>query len=409
MSKKVPDIRFEKFNDEWKPKLLSKLMDFSNGINAPKENYGQGRKMISVMDVLDEFHLKYKNIRSSVLVTPNIEENNKVEAGDLVFVRSSETQDEVGWAKAYLESEYALFSGFTIRGKKKSEFDSRFVELSLNYKNREQIEKNAGGSTRFNVNQNILKNVEILGASLEEQYEIGQFFSRIDDLITVQKELVEKIKQTKQSMLQKMFPQEGEFVPKIRFTGFEGEWHKKTLNDIATIIGGGTPSTSRPAYWNGDINWYSPVEIGNSIYVNESVKKITPLGLKNCNAKMLPANKTILFTSRAGIGNMAILKSEAATNQGFQSLVIKDNFDVYFVYSMGSEIKKYALKKASGSTFLEISGKVLGEMKVLHPSLQEQQLIGAFFKQLDENIVANQEKLNKLNIMKQALLQKMLV
>ena len=86
--------------------------------------------------------------------------------------------------------------------------------------------------------------------------------------------------------------------PEIRFKGFSEEWEEKKLGEVAEIIGGGTPSTSIPEYWGGEIDWYSPTEIGPNIYAEGSVKKITEMGLQKSSAKVLPPNKTILFTSR---------------------------------------------------------------------------------------------------------------
>lgn len=156
-------------------------------------------------------------------------------------------------------------------------------------------------------------------------------------------------------------------------------------------MGGGTPDTNNSNYWDGDIDWYAPAELGNNIYAESSTRKITQAGFDSCSTKMLPADKTILFTSRAGIGNTAILRHSACTNQGFQSLVIGDA-DVYFVYSMSERIKKWAEEKASGSTFLEISGRQLETMPVNLPSLVEQQAIGSFFFHLDDLITLHQRK-----------------
>ena len=198
-------------------------------------------------------------------------------------------------------------------------------------------------------------------------------------------------------------------VPQIRFKGYTDAWVQRKLGEVAEIIGGGTPDTTNPDYWDGDVDWYSPVEIGKEIYVYGSQRKITELGLRNSSAKILPADRTILFTSRAGIGDMAILKSPAATNQGFQSLVVKENYDVYFIYSAGNKIKEYALKNAAGSTFLEISGKNLAKMELYIPSLPEQTAIGDFFHNLDGQITAQAEKVEQLKRLKAAYLQKMFV
>ena len=195
-------------------------------------------------------------------------------------------------------------------------------------------------------------------------------------------------------------------VPQIRFTGFTDPWEQRELVDIAEIVGGGTPDTNNSNYWDGDIDWYAPAELGNNIYAESSTRKITQAGFDSCSTKMLPADKTILFTSRAGIGNTAILRHSACTNQGFQSLVIGDA-DVYFVYSMSERIKKWAEEKASGSTFLEISGRQLETMPVNLPSLVEQQAIGSFFSHLDDLITLHQRKYDKLVILKKSMLEKM--
>ncbi|MCU4493414.1 restriction endonuclease subunit S [Acinetobacter guillouiae] len=196
--------------------------------------------------------------------------------------------------------------------------------------------------------------------------------------------------------------------PELRFSQFKNDWNETTLGDVVDIVGGGTPDTNVPEFWNGDIDWYSPTEIGENVYANGSIKKITAAGLKNSSAKILPAKKTVLFSSRAGIGEMAILNKPAATNQGFQSF-IANNIDVYFLYSMGAKIKKFALSKASGSTFLEISRNQLAQMEFLAPSIEskEQTQIGKFFQNLDQSIALHEKKLTQTQNLKKAMLEKM--
>ena len=196
-------------------------------------------------------------------------------------------------------------------------------------------------------------------------------------------------------------------VPKLRFPGFTDPWEQRKLGEIADIVSGGTPATGNPTYWDGDINWFAPAEIGDEIYVDSSRRKLTEAGYNACSTTMLPAGRTVLFTSRAGIGSTAILRSSACTNQGFQSLVVRDEASVYFVYSMTPSIKRWAEVHASGSTFLEISGKTLAGMSILIPSLDEQRAIGQFFEQFDALITLHQRKLNNLKLQKRGLLQKM--
>ena len=249
----------------------------------------------------------------------------------------------------------------------------------------------------------------LLIAKIKEQQMIGKVFSKLDSLITLHQRKLNTLKKIKSALLEKMFPKDGSNVPEIRFTGFTEAWEQRKLGDIAEIIGGGTPDTNNPSYWDGDIDWYSPAELGEQIYTIGSRRRITKEGYKNSSAKLLPANKTILFTSRAGIGTTAILCRSACTNQGFQSLVINDNTDLYFIYSMSSRIKDFAISKASGSTFLEISGKQLATMNLFLPQLNEQKKIGQYFKSLDNLITLHQRKLDALKKIKSALLEKMFV
>ncbi|MGX7029764.1 restriction endonuclease subunit S [Vagococcus zengguangii] len=194
--------------------------------------------------------------------------------------------------------------------------------------------------------------------------------------------------------------------PEIRFDGFSDDWEQRKLGEVSQIMSGGTPSTSTPEFWNGGIDWYSPVEIGDQIFVNGSQKKITELGLQKSSAKILPVG-TVLFTSRAGIGNTAILAKEGCTNQGFQSIVPGDELDSYFIFSRTNELKRYGETNGAGSTFTEISGKQMAKMPILIPKMDEQKKIGAFFKTLDHAVALQNCKLEEMQLYKKAMLQKM--
>lgn len=158
-------------------------------------------------------------------------------------------------------------------------------------------------------------------------------------------------------------------------------------------MGGGTPSTGNPSYWNGEIDWYAPAEIADQIYANSSQKKITDLGYENSSAKMLPPG-TVLFTSRAGIGKTAILTRKGCTNQGFQSIVPhRGELDTYFIFSRTEELKRYGELVGAGSTFVEVSGKQMAVMELMMPpTMREQQTIGGFFQRLDNLITLHQRQ-----------------
>ena len=180
------------------------------------------------------------------------------------------------------------------------------------------------------------------------------------------------------------------------------------MGDVADLVGGGTPSTQNPEYWDGDIDWYAPAEIANQIYVKTSQRKITEQGYDNSSAKLLPPG-TVLFTSRAGIGKTAILARKGCTNQGFQSIVPhKNELDTYFIFSRTEELKRYGELVGAGSTFVEVSGKQMAAMDLMLPStIQEQQMIGVFFKHLDNLITLHQRKYDKLTNVKKSMLEKM--
>lgn len=249
-----------------------------------------------------------------------------------------------------------------------------------------------------------------ISKSKNEQYNIGQLLNKIDHLLLLQQRKLNELKEVKKTLLSQLFPSKGQYRPIIRFKKFTNKWTKRKLGNIAKIIGGGTPSTSNHDYWNGNINWYSPTEIGNNIFVNSSNKKISIKGLNNSSAKLLPGGKTILFTSRAGIGNMAIMLTDGCTNQGFQSWVIDDTkIDIYFLYSLGRLLKHDAIRQASGSTFLEISNKEVKKLLLEIPSFTEQKLIGNMLRKIDDDIVRQKERIILITKIKKNLLQKLFV
>ena len=196
--------------------------------------------------------------------------------------------------------------------------------------------------------------------------------------------------------------------PKIRFKGYTEDWEQRKLGELAEIVGGGTPSTGIDSYWDGDIDWYAPAEIGEQIYLESSQRKITEEGLNKSSAKILPIG-TVLFTSRAGIGKTAILLKEGCTNQGFQSIVPnKEKLDSYFIFTRSEELKRYGETVGAGSTFVEVSGKQMANMELMMPKIMlEQQQIGEYFQSLDHLITLHQRKCEETKKLKKYMLQKM--
>ena len=194
-------------------------------------------------------------------------------------------------------------------------------------------------------------------------------------------------------------------VPNLRFKEFSGEWESVMLKDVASIVGGGTPSTTEERYWNGKIPWFTPTEIKEEKYVYESQRTITEEGLQKSSAKLLPKG-SILLTTRASLGDMAISIREVSTNQGFQSIIVKDGTSNEFIYYLQPKIKKYCYTKASGSTFLEISKNNIEKFTFRIPNLNEQEKIASFFSLIDKKIELQTEKVEQLKNYKRGIMQK---
>ena len=378
----VPEIRFAGFTDPWEQRKLGELCSINSGRDYKHLDegdipvFGTGGFMTSVNEALS-----YDR--------------------DAVGIGRKGTIDKPYKLRAPFWTVDTLFYCIP-----EESVDLDFLEglfLNVDWASKDE-------STGLpSLSKTIISDVDILVPKLSEQVAISSALASLDNLITLHQRKYDKLAQLKKSMLDKMFPKPGERFPEIRFAGFTDPWEQRKLGDVATIVGGGTPSTNNDAYWDGDIDWYSPAELGEQVYADRSVRRITQAGYDSCSATLLPAGKTILFTSRAGIGNTAILRRSACTNQGFQSLVVNDNTDVYFVYSMTDRIKKFAEQKASGSTFLEISGKGLAAGEFAFPSKDEQTAIGSMFKQLDHLITLHQRKLELLRNTKKSLLDRMFV
>ena len=190
-------------------------------------------------------------------------------------------------------------------------------------------------------------------------------------------------------------------VPHLRFPEFSGEWETKSINDLADVIGGGTPDTTVKSYWDGGIQWFTPSEIGKNKFVDASLRTITEDGLNNSSAKLLPPN-TILLSSRATIGECSLSLRECATNQGFQSLVSK-KCNVDFLYYLIQTKKKDLIRKSCGSTFLEISANEVRKIQVSVPSDVEQQKIAGLLSLIDKRIATQNKIIEDLKKLKSAI------
>ena len=183
------------------------------------------------------------------------------------------------------------------------------------------------------------------------------------------------------------------------------EWREAKLCDIGEIVGGGTPSTKEESYYGGDIPWITPKDLSthNERYIYRGERSITEEGLKNSSAKLMPKG-TVLFSSRAPIGYVAIAGKELCTNQGFKSLIPKNGVaDSEFIYYLFKHKKSDIEAIASGTTFLEVSGSAMKNISILLPPLPEQKAIAATLSALDDMIELNNQINKTLEEMAQAI------
>jgi type I restriction enzyme S subunit len=168
------------------------------------------------------------------------------------------------------------------------------------------------------------------------------------------------------------------------------KWESLPLGVVAEIIGGGTPGTKQPRYWDGEVPWITPKDLSNhnGVFISKGERFITLEGLNKSSAKLVPAN-SVLYTSRAPIGYVAINKIPVATNQGFKSLVPKAGFDYLYLYYLLKNSKKEVLAYASGGTFDEIGANAISQVKLPFPPVHVQRAIGTTLFDLDAKIEAN--------------------
>lgn len=167
-------------------------------------------------------------------------------------------------------------------------------------------------------------------------------------------------------------------------------WDWKTVGEVAEVIGGGTPSTKDPANFGGDIPWITPNDLAThqGRYIERGERNITEAGLRFSSARLLPAG-TVLLSSRAPIGYVAIAANPVSTNQGFRSLVLRDGNVPEFFYYLMSSSKALLESRANGTTFKEISGSNLKQIRLLVPPVKEQQAIAGVLGALDDKIELN--------------------
>ncbi len=187
-------------------------------------------------------------------------------------------------------------------------------------------------------------------------------------------------------------------------------WREVKLGEVAKVVGGGTPKTKIPEYWDGNIAWLTPRDLSNfsSRYISEGERNISELGLSKSSAKLLPKG-TVLLTTRAPVGYLAIAEKEVSTNQGFRNLIPNEEIDNLFLFYLLKTNVKYLKSQSAGTTFGELAGSTLKSLSFLFPPLSEQKSISEVLSSLDDKIDLLHRQNKTLEDMAQALFRKWFV
>lgn len=271
-----------------------------------------------------------------------------------------------------------------------SQFEDEYIKF--------QIYGSMNDTVQPTLNLKELKEIKFRIPPLAEQRAIAGVLGSLDDKI----DLLQRQNSTLEAMAETLFRQW--FIEEAQ----EG-WEEKTIGDVVEIRGGGTPSTKEPSYWNGNIFWTSPRDLAGlkSIFLSSTERKITPQGLSKISSGLLPAG-TLLLSSRAPIGYLAISDIDVAINQGYIAILNNDIISNYYMYLWCKYYMEEIKAAGNGSVFQEISKSVF---KKLHFILPPETVLKEFYKNVDsifKKIHANQNQIRTLEKLRDTLLPKLM-
>lgn len=404
-------LRFTDFDREWEILKLGDVIDIASASRVHKNEWTtEGVRFFRSSDVTAKF---FGKVNVPAYISLELYENlskrsGAVKKGDILITGGGTIgipylinddqpiyfkDADLIWLKSHnIIDGYFLYTYFT------SQFLREYI-ASISH---------IGTISHYTIEQ--AKATPIKLPKLEEQKKIGSFFKSLDDTISFHQQELEAFKQTKQGFLQKMFPKEGEVVPKIRFDDFEENWETKKINEIATeTFGGGTPKTAEKRFWSGDIPWIQSSDITqHRVYEVFPKKTISEEAVKSSATKLIPKD-SIAVVTRVGVGKLALIEYDYSTSQDFVSLSNLKSDKWFTVYSL-YRILQRELHNVQGTSIKGITKKELLEKNILLPTNNEEQVkIGEFFRQMDEVIELKEKEIEALKETKKGFLQKMFV
>lgn len=390
-----PRLRFKGFTEEWKNKTLGDLGRVEMCRRIFKEQtqpsgeipffkigtFGQEPDAFISSELFEEYRQKYPYPKQ----------------GDILISAAGTIGRTVEFTgeNAYFQDSNIVWLRFD-----ESQITSTF--LNITYQN---IKWDLEGSTIKRLYNSDLLSAEITVPSLPEQTHLGLFFRCLDSQIAESRAVLEKSRQLKKAMLAKMFPANGEKIPKIRFKGFDGEWEYRKLGEVASSYSGGTPSVGNSKFYGGNIPFIRSGEIHSS----KTELFLTQEGLENSSAKLVKQGDILYALYGATSGEVERSKINGAINQAILAIIPNENYDAEFISQWLKNNKENIVNLYLQGGQGNLSGEIVKKIEISFPTKKEQTAIGLFFRQLDETIALQSAEVEKLNQLKKGLLAAMLV
>ena len=401
---KVPAIRFAGFTDPWEQRKLENLASFGGGHTPPMAdagNYVDGKILwITSQDVKQHYIENTTTMISEKgAATLTLYPSDSI----VIVARSGILRHTIPVAK--LRKPATVNQDIKVIQTVDSCDSSWLLQYFIASNKTLLREYGKTGTTVESIDFAKMKSTALMVPYIEEQQAIGSFFSRLDDLITLHQRKYDKLVIFKKSMLEKMFPKDGESVPEIRFAGFTDPWEQRKLGDVTDSFSGGTPDVSHTSYYGGSIPFIRSAEINS----DKTELFLTEKGLDNSSAKIVERGTVLYALYGATSGEVGIAAIKGAINQAILALSPHTGNDPLFLASWLRREKARIVDTYLQGGQGNLSGSIVKELSFALPQQKEQQVIGSFFSRLDNLITLHQRKLELLQNIKKSLLDKMFV
>lgn len=387
---------------EWEVKRLGELFSFKNGYNTDAKNYGRGVPVASVLEALADRPLKAPKIRGKVIAPQKDQDSFSLKRGDLIFTRSSETLEDVGRSNVYDDDAPAMFGGFVIRGRPKTENNSACINLILKtQEHRDRVMSQGAGAQHYNIGQSGLERVLVALPPRREQEKIAEALTDVDELLAAMTTLIEKKRAIKQGAMQQLL------TGKKRLAGFTGPWVEKRLGDCGYLVKETVNPSDEPErlYFEFSMPAFDDGRQARRVYGKAMLSSRTAI-----KGRVLLFNK--LNVRQRRIWHIKECPENAVCSSEFlpfYSIELDLSFLSYILDT--EECVQSFIDRSKGTSNSQkriAPSDFEGYVIVLPPSLAEQQAIAAVLSDMDAEIAALESKRAKYESVKQGMMQELL-